>query len=297
VDVRFDITEGPQAIVDHILVVGNVKTDSRVIEREVQLKTGQPLGLDALFETRRRLGALGLFRRIRIDQIQHGESSRHDIIIHVEEAPSTTIGYGGGLELGQVLVSGTAGATEGDYELAPRGFFEIGRRNIGGKNRSANLYTRLSLRSDRNNATDSGARFSFPEYRVVGTFREPRTFGWNADVTMTGAIEQGVRSTFKFSRKGVNAEMLRRLSAPAPSTRRSPNGSRRRSTACSRRYGSQALRRPSRVTRETMRWTRRTDGSSAVREASPRAPWAGRSGSSSRSSRRRHTGWYRWADA
>lgn len=213
VDVRFDITEGPQAIVDHILVVGNVKTDSRVIEREVQLKTGQPLGLDALFETRRRLGALGLFRRIRIDQIQHGESSRHDIIIHVEEAPSTTIGYGGGLELGQVLVSGTAGATEGDYELAPRGFFEIGRRNIGGKNRSANLYTRLSLRSDRNNATDSGARFSFPEYRVVGTFREPRTFGWNADVTMTGAIEQGVRSTFKFSRKGVNAEMLRRLSA------------------------------------------------------------------------------------
>jgi outer membrane protein assembly complex protein YaeT len=211
VDLRFDITEGPQSIVDHILVVGNVKTDSRVIEREIQLKTGQPLGLNALFETRRRLGALGLFRRIRIDQIQHGESNRHDIIIHVEEAPSTTIGYGGGLELSEVLVSGADGAV-GDFEVAPRGFFEVGRRNIAGKNRSANLYTRLSLRSDRENATDTGSRFSFPEYRVVATFREPRTFGWNADVTVTAAVEQGVRSTFKFARKGVNAEMLRRLS-------------------------------------------------------------------------------------
>jgi outer membrane protein insertion porin family len=212
VNLRFDITEGPQSIVDHILVVGNVKTDTRVIEREVQFTTGQPLGLAALFETRRRLGALGLFRRIRIDQIQHGESNRHDIIIHVEEAPSTTIGYGGGLELSEVLVSGGEGEALGDYEVAPRGFFEIGRRNIAGKNRSANLYTRLSLRSDRENATDSGGRFSFPEYRVVATFREPRTFGWNADVTITGAVEQGVRSTFKFSRKGINAEMLRRLS-------------------------------------------------------------------------------------
>jgi outer membrane protein assembly complex protein YaeT len=212
VDLRFNISEGPQSIVDHIMVVGNVRTDARIIEREVQLKTGEPLGLDALFETRRRLGALGLFRRIRIDQIQHGETNRHDIIIHVEEAPATTIGYGGGVELAEVLVSGAGGEAEGDFELAPRGFFEVGRRNLGGKNRSANLYTRLSLRSDRSRPDAAGSRFGFPEYRVVATFREPRTFGWNADVTLTGAVEQGVRSTFKFSRKGVNAEIIRSLS-------------------------------------------------------------------------------------
>jgi outer membrane protein insertion porin family len=213
VQLQFNISEGPQSIVDHILIVGNVRTDPRIIEREVQLKAGDALGLEALYETRRRLGALGLFRRIRIDQIQHGETNRHDIIIHVEEAPSTTIGYGGGVELAEVLVSGAGGEAEGDFELAPRGFFEIGRRNIGGKNRSANLYTRLSLRSDRSSPTEAGSRFGFPEYRVVATFREPRTFGWNADVTLTGAVEQGVRSTFKFSRKGINAEGIRRISS------------------------------------------------------------------------------------
>jgi outer membrane protein insertion porin family len=212
VDVQFAVTEGPQSIVDHVLIVGNVKTDTRVIEREVQLRSGEPLGLDALFETRRRLGALGLFRRIRIAEIQHGESNRRDILITVEEAPSTTIGYGGGLELSQRLVSGVEGAAEEQFELAPRGFFEVGRRNLGGKNRSVNLYTRLSLRSDRDEEAGSGRRFGFPEYRVVGTYREPQTFGWNADVLITGALEQGVRSTFKFARKGVNAEILRRLS-------------------------------------------------------------------------------------
>lgn len=211
VDLAFQIAEGPQSIVDHVLIVGNIRTDPRVIEREVQLTPGQPLGLEALFETRRRLGALGLFRRIRITEIQHGESARRDVLITVEEAPSTSIGYGGGLELRERLVTGADGTAEERYEVAPRGFFEVGRRNIGGKNRSANLYTRLSLRSDADRRTGSDDQFGFAEYRVIGTYREPRTFGWNADVTITAAVEQGERTTFKFSRKGVNAELLRRL--------------------------------------------------------------------------------------
>jgi outer membrane protein insertion porin family len=211
VDIRFEVSEGPQSIVDHVLIVGNVRTDPRVIEREVQLRAGEPLGLDDLFETRRRLGALGLFRRIRITEIPHGESNRRDVLIALEEAPLTSIGYGGGLELSERLVTGPDGSAEERLDLAPRGFFEIGRRNLGGRNRSVSLYTRLALRSG-SDTSERDNPLDFPEYRVVGTYREPRTFGWNADVTITGALEQGVRSTFKFARKGVNAEMLRQLS-------------------------------------------------------------------------------------
>ena len=219
VDLEFKVAEGPQSIVDHVLIVGNVKTDLRVIEREVQLKEGEPLGLEALFETRRRLGALGLFRRVRIAEVPHGESQRRDVLITVEEAPATTIGYGGGLELSERLSRGDAGEAEDRFELAPRGFFEVGRRNLGGKNRSVNLYTRLSLRSDFDQDGD-GNPFGFAEYRVIGTYREPRTFGWAADVTITAAVEQGVRSTFNFARKGANAEILRRLSPQTRATAR-----------------------------------------------------------------------------
>ena len=74
------------------------------------------------------------------------------------------------------------------------------------------MYTRLSLRPSETSAgsTDSNP-FGFSEYRIVGTYREPRAFGVNADLSFTAAVEQGVRSSFNFARKGVNAEVVRRL--------------------------------------------------------------------------------------
>ena len=147
-----------------------------MIERELQFKTGAPLGLEELTESRRRLSALGLFRRIQISAISHGDPSLRDVIVAVEEAPQTTIGGGGGLEVDRRLrVTGTDTTAADVYEFAPRGFFEIGRRNLGGANRSVNLYTRLSLRPEhRHTDTTDRNLFGFSEYRVVGTYREPR---------------------------------------------------------------------------------------------------------------------------
>jgi outer membrane protein assembly complex protein YaeT len=211
VDVAIDIVEGPQTLVDHVIVVGNRRTSEDVIRRELLLRPGAPLGLRDLLDSRRRLSALGLFRRIEIREVQHGPPTRRDVLVTVEEAPATSIGYGGGLELTRRL-RGTDTAEE-RIELAPRGFFDIGRRNLWGKNRSVNLFMRASLRPE--DAPDDperdGRGIGFSEYRVVGTYREPRALGWNADFTLTGAIEQGVRSSFNFARKGVTAELVRRL--------------------------------------------------------------------------------------
>jgi len=214
VDLTFRITDGPQTLVDHVLIVGNVRTDSKVIAREIVLQPGQPLGLANLIESRRRITALGLFRRVQITEITHAGSTKHDILVTVEEAPSTTLGYGGGVEASRRLqeASGT-GAAEERLEVAPRGFFEVGRRNIGGRNRSVNLFTRLSLRPDSSaDGAGDGGLFGFAEYRVIGTYREPRSFGLNSDIIITAAVEQGIRSSFNFARKGVNAEVTRRLS-------------------------------------------------------------------------------------
>jgi outer membrane protein insertion porin family len=211
-DLLFDVREGPQTIVDHILIVGNVKTAPEVIQREILLRSGQPLGLTDLIESQRRLGALGLFRRIRITEISHSGSERHDVLITVEESPSTSIGYGAGLEATRLLRADDAGIARERFEVAPRGFFEVGRRNLGGRNRSLNLYSRLALRPD---VASSGqtTQFGFAEYRVVGTYREPRAFGINADFGVSVAAEQGVRSSFNFERKGANVEVLKRLTA------------------------------------------------------------------------------------
>ena len=167
VDLTFTVQEGPQSIVDHILIVGNAHTKPDVILRELQFKPGQPLGLQDQFESRRRLSALGLFRRVQITVLTHGTGNEHDVLVTVEEAPATTIGYGGGLEAFTTLRStGPDGQAEEQLEFAPRGFFDIGRRNLFGANRSVNLYTRVSLRSQERARQSRSGRHRHRLHRV-----------------------------------------------------------------------------------------------------------------------------------
>jgi outer membrane protein insertion porin family len=214
VSLAIAITEGVQTLVDHVIIVGNRRTSDDVIRREVLLQPGAPLGLRDILESRRRLSSLGLFRRIDVRQLEHGPAARRDVLVTVEEAPATTVGYGGGLEAGRVLRAGGAGGgAQERLEFAPRGFFDIGRRNLGGKNRSINLFTRVSLRPEDapDDPDQDGRGIGFSEYRVIGTYREPAAVFWNADLILTGAVEQGVRTSFSFARKGVSAEVTRRL--------------------------------------------------------------------------------------
>ncbi|HET9269279.1 MAG TPA: POTRA domain-containing protein [Vicinamibacterales bacterium] len=216
-DVRYQITEGPQVLVDRVIIVGNTRTKPETIERELLVKPGQPLGYSALIESRVRLGALGLFRRVNIEQLAHASEPRRDIFVRVEEAKATNIGFGPGVEGSFTVRSDAEGEAVEQFEFAPRAFFQIGRNNLGGKNRSVNLFTRVSLRSRDVVVNSSGVRlkddrFGFNEYRVVGTFKEPRVFDTRADLLVTGILEQAMRSSFNFLRRETRAEAGLRLS-------------------------------------------------------------------------------------
>ncbi len=227
-DVTYTITEGPQAIVDHVIVIGNRRTRTSTIERELTLKPGDPLGFAALLESQQRLGALGLFRRIQVSSVTHPGEARRDVLVQVEEAPPTTVGYGGGLEGGTRLrPASDSGQAEERLEVAPRGFFEIGRRNLWGKNRAVNLFGRASLRArdigvsgttvpssttGTTAGTVEGTNYGFNEYRVYATYREPKVFGLPADLLVTGILDQAIRSSFNFITREVRAEAGFRLS-------------------------------------------------------------------------------------
>jgi outer membrane protein insertion porin family len=217
-EIRFDISEGPQVIVDEVIIIGNERTSTETIEREVLLKPGEPLGYAARLESQQRLSALGLFRLVRITELRHGSEPRRDVLVEVEEAPPTTIGYGGGVEVdARLRPTGEGRTAEEQIEAAPRGFFEIGRRNLWGKNRAVNLFTRVSLRSrfrdqEEIPTEEVSGELGFNEYRVVGTFREPRIFDTRADLLVTGILDQALRSSFNFRRRQVRAEVGMRIS-------------------------------------------------------------------------------------
>jgi outer membrane protein insertion porin family len=215
IDVTYRIDEGRQTLVDRILVVGNTRTDAETILREVTLEPGGPLGFAAVAESQRRLSALGLFRSVRITDAGDVGRARRDVIVAVDEAPATTLGYGVGIEAGERLrrVGDTDGGVGTRLELAGRGFFEIGRRNLWGKNRAVNLFMRASLRPREapDDPDRDGRGLAFNEYRVVGTYREPRMFDLGADVNVLAFGEQAIRSSFNFRRGGIRVDVARAL--------------------------------------------------------------------------------------
>lgn len=212
IGVTFAIAEGRQTLVDRILIVGNVRTSEDTIRRELRIARGQPYGLSRVFESQRRLTALGLFRSVRIVDVGEANAGAHDVVITVEEAPVTTVGYGAGLQGGQRLrtVSST-GAVEENFELAARGFFEAGRRNFWGKNRTLGLFLRASVRP-RDYPGDperDGTGLALNEYRVLGTWREPRAFLDSANLDVAAFVEQAIRSSFSFRRQQARVDWSR----------------------------------------------------------------------------------------
>ncbi len=204
--ITFQVQEGPQVFVDHVLIVGNLRTSTSTIEHELQVKAGDPFSLTAINESQRRLTALGLFRRARISELPHGAESARDLLVTIEEAPPTSIGYGGGVEgRTRVVDNGTNAAPTEKFDLAPRAFFDIGRRNVFGKNRSVNFFSSVSLHPPHDEQA------SFLEYRAIFTFREPRVFNTPADALVNVTSEQQTRSSFDFSRHSVSIDFARKL--------------------------------------------------------------------------------------
>jgi outer membrane protein insertion porin family len=214
VAVGWTIREGDQITVDRVLINGNRRISTALIRRELTIRPGQPMSDDAMLESQRALAALGLFRRVRITELPRTGSLTRDVLVDVEESATTTIDYGGGLEVGRIAgTDDESGGAIDQLDFGPRAFFAISRRNLWGKNRSVTLFGRVTLRreaEDPNDPENSGD-YGFNDYRGLFTFREPRAFGTTGDAQATAFIEQARRSSFSFNRRGVTTDYARRL--------------------------------------------------------------------------------------
>jgi outer membrane protein assembly complex protein YaeT len=205
-NIAYSVREGPQVIIDHVLIIGPQHTDASIVEKQLQLHAGDPLSRDAVLDTQRRLQSLGLYRNVTISELRHGEESRRDLLVSVEEGPSRSIATGGGFELARrVEQSDTSAAAEEVFDAAPRGSFEISWRNLFGTNRSTSVFSSITLHPH-------GVEQRITEYRVVNTWREPKVFNTPIDGLVTLLVEQQFRSSFNFRRQSATAEATRRFS-------------------------------------------------------------------------------------
>jgi len=112
IDFEIRVTEGPIAYFNKISVVGNDKTNDRVIYRELRTKPGEKYSKEQLVRTIREIGQLGFFDPEAIDpkfKNVDAAAGTVDIEYHVVEKGSSQVelqgGYGGGGFIGTLGLS------------------------------------------------------------------------------------------------------------------------------------------------------------------------------------------------
>ena len=135
-NVTFNITEGERFTVDRVLVAGTEHTRDFVVQRELQVRPGDPLSQGDLLNTQTRLYNLGIFSQVDTAvQNPEGTDPQKTVLIQVREAKRYTFTYGLGLEFATGLPAGSTSPT-GSAGVSPRVEFNVTRLNVGGRNQT-----------------------------------------------------------------------------------------------------------------------------------------------------------------
>ncbi len=115
IDYEMRIYEGKQATVNKVTVVGNTKTNDKVVLREIRTKPGELFSRTDIIRTQRELAQLGYFdqEKLGVNPKPNPQDGTVDIEYVVEERPSDQIELSGGWGAGQIV--GTLGVTFNNF--------------------------------------------------------------------------------------------------------------------------------------------------------------------------------------
>jgi outer membrane protein insertion porin family len=134
VDISIDVLEGSLRVVDRIIVRGNRRIDTDVVQRTSGLKSGEAIGETKLYEVESRLYRLGIFSRVDAELTRSDfDSPERDVVIQVEEGKAKSVTYGAGY----------------DTDTGPRALFGFSDNNVGRRGDRLSTYIRLSSQDTR----------------------------------------------------------------------------------------------------------------------------------------------------
>lgn len=175
IDVELRISEGPQATINEVRIMGNTKTNEKVIRRELRTLPGNKFSRSDLIRSQREIINLGYFDPQQLDvvPIPNAENGTVDIEYRVTEKPSDQLelsaGYGGS----NYGLTGTLGVTFTNFSL----------RNIINKKAWNPLPSgdgqRLSVRIQSGGKMSQFYTLSFTEPWLGGKKPNSLTFAFN----------------------------------------------------------------------------------------------------------------------
>ena len=168
-DVTFKIHEGEQVFVDQVFVSGLNYTKPFVVQRELQVKSGDPLSQIDLLQTQQGLYDLSIFSQVGTAvQNPNGTEPTKNVLVDVEEAKRYTFNYGVGLEFqtGQPSALGTNQA-KGRTGVSPRVSLGITRLNFRGRNHTITFKADVGSLQQRGLLSYTAPRwFNSPDWKL-----------------------------------------------------------------------------------------------------------------------------------
>lgn len=150
-----DITEGPQAVVEQILISGLGKTKDYVMRRELEIKPGDIFSKQKLVTSAQNLYNTGLLANLDYDLMYGQEENGVILEFKLEEGNSKDIQFGA-----------TFGGTLNSFPVS--GFMQWTDHNLGGRGQELGL--NLSLSPDTQSVNISFGDKWFRDYRWSNTF-------------------------------------------------------------------------------------------------------------------------------
>jgi outer membrane protein insertion porin family len=92
----FEITEGPTVYVERINVAGNVRSQDKILRRELQMAEGDIFTLQKLQRSRQRLVNLGYFEKVEVNTAPGSDKTKIVVNVDVTERPTGMFSIGGG---------------------------------------------------------------------------------------------------------------------------------------------------------------------------------------------------------
>ncbi len=170
-DVTFTIDEGEQFFVDQVFVSGLNYTRPFVVQRELQVKSGDALSQIDMLKTQQRLYGLGIFSQVNTAvQNPEGNEREKNVLVEAQETKRYTFSYGLGLEFqtGQPAVG--TNQRLGQTGVSPRVSFGVTRLNFRGRNHTITFKSNVGRLQQRGLISYDAPRwFNSPDWRLTFT--------------------------------------------------------------------------------------------------------------------------------
>ena len=207
IDLEIRIFEGPQAIINNIIITGNLRTSDRVILREMRTRPGQKFSRADIIRTQRELATLGYFdpEQMNITPTPNIENGTVDITYGLVEKPSDQFQLQGGWGNGQFV--GSLGFVFNNFSTEKLFKPDEWKPLPSGDGQ------KLSINFQANATNYSSINMSFTEPWFGG--RKPNQFTVSIYYSLqTNGVARGDPTRQELTIKGVTIDLGKRLKFP-----------------------------------------------------------------------------------